>query len=80
MVKSPLCAEIRADQQDVVVGVDGRHDPRRGRAERGGSVDLLQPGILVGGTVGASPVVGRGARGVTVEVTAEDDGAAGRAT
>jgi hypothetical protein len=33
-VASSLRCELRPDQQDVVVGVRGRHDLRHGRAER----------------------------------------------
>jgi hypothetical protein len=73
-MESPTCAEVRADQQDVVIGVDGGHDPRRGRAERGGSVDLLQPGILIGRPVGQGPQAGRGAGGATVEVGRRNGG------
>src|SRR5439155_9157339 len=75
VIKSSVCAEIRADQQDVVVGVYGGHHPRRGRAKRACSVDLLTPGILVCGTVGAGPEAVRGAGGATVHVASEDDGA-----
>src|SRR5439155_12529195 len=79
VIKSSVCAEIRADQQDVVVGVYGGHHPRRGRAKRACSVDLLTPGILVCGTVGARPEAVRGAGGATVHVASEDDSAGRRA-
>src|SRR5215467_14830014 len=79
VIKSSVCAEMCTDQQDVVVGVYGGHHPRRGRAKRSCSVDLLTPGILVRGTVGAGPEAVRGAGGATVHVAAEDDGAGRRA-
>jgi hypothetical protein len=79
VIKSSVCAEIRTDQQDVVVGVYGGHHPRRGRAKRACSVDLLTPGILVRGTVGAGPEAVRGAGGATVQVASEDDGVGRRA-
>jgi hypothetical protein len=41
MMESSLCPDARADQQDVVVAVGGRHDLRRGRAEPAASVDVL---------------------------------------
>src|SRR5262245_27859511 len=72
--------EVRADQQDVVVGVPGRHDLSPGRAERAAAVDVLEPGRLVGGAVGARPDAVGGAGAATVDVTAEDDRARGRAT
>src|SRR5690242_19135116 len=56
----------------------GGHHPGRGRAKRACSVDLLAPGILVRGTVGAGPEAVRGAGGVTVHVASEDDGAGRR--
>ena len=80
MMKSRLCGEMRADQQNVVVGVCGRLQPRRGRAERAGSVDVLTPGVLVGGLVGAGPEAVGGARGATVDIAPEDDGAGSPAT
>src|SRR5215467_9068753 len=79
VIKSSVCAEMCTDQQDVVVGVYGGHHPRRGRAKRACSVDLLTPGILVRGSVGAGPEAVRGARAATVHVASEDDGAARRA-
>ena len=39
MMESWLWVEVRADQQDVVVGVCGRQHMRGGRAELAGSVD-----------------------------------------
>src|SRR5919109_2612165 len=74
------CREVRADQQDVVVTVRGRHHLRRGRAERAASVDVLESGGLLGGPVGAGPDAGGGAGGATVDVTPEGDGAGGCAT
>ena len=53
--------EVRADQQDVVVAVRGRHHLRRGRAERAAPVDVLKAGGLLGGAVGAGPEAGGGA-------------------
>src|SRR5829696_74509 len=44
------------------------------------SVDVLESGGLLGGPVGAGPEAGGGARVATVDVTAEGDGACGRAT
>src|SRR6185312_9205106 len=73
------CAEVSTDQQDVVVGVYGGHHPCRGRAKRPCSVDLLTPGILVRGTVGARPEAVRGAGGATVHIASEDDSAGRRA-
>ena len=74
------CREARADEQDVVVGVCSRHNLRRRRAERGGSVDLLTPGVLAGGPIGPGPEAVRGAGGPAVDVAAEDDCASSRAT
>jgi len=39
--ESSLCGKVRADQQDVVVAVRGRHYLRGGRAERAASVSVL---------------------------------------
>ena len=72
--------EVRADQQHVVVGVRGRHHLRRWRAEHAASVDVLEPGGLLGGPVGAGPEAGGGTGVATVDVTSEGDGACGRAT
>jgi hypothetical protein len=74
------CRDVRADEQDVVVSVRGRHYLRRGRAERAASVDVLESGGLRGGPVGAGPEAGGGAGAETVDVTAESDGACGRPT
>ena len=49
-------------------------------AERAGSVDVLTPGVLVGGAVGASPKAVGGAGRVTIDVAPENDGAGGSAT
>jgi hypothetical protein len=54
-LQSSSGSEVRADEQDVVVGVCSRLHPRRGRAKRAGTVHLLTPGILVRRPVGASP-------------------------
>src|SRR6185437_13508184 len=78
--RSSPSAENCADEQDVVIGVDGRHHLRRGRTEGAGSVDLLEPGVLTGRAVAAAPESVRGAGGSPVEIAAEDDAASGRAT
>ena len=62
MTESSLSGEVRADQQDVVIGVYGRQHPRCGRAERAGSVDVLVRGVLVGGDVSAGPEADAGRR------------------
>src|SRR5947209_1877966 len=77
---SSSCGEVRADEQDGVVGVSGRHHPRGGGAEPAGSIDLLTSGILVAGPVAASPEAERRAGGPTVDVASEDDCAGGRVT
>src|SRR5947209_5598575 len=74
------CGQVRADDQDVVVGVRGGQHLRRGRAECAGSVDLLKAGGLVGGPVGADPEMLRRAVAATVDVSAKNDGTAGGAT
>src|SRR3954447_25581144 len=58
----------------------GPDDLRRRRAERGASVDVLEPGILAGGAVGAGPGAAGRAGAAAVDVAAEGDGADGRAT
>ena len=65
--------EARADQQDVVVGVDGRHDLCRGRHERAVSGDALESRGLAGGAVGPGPGALGGARAAAVDVAPEDD-------
>ena len=74
-----MCREVRANQQEVMVRVRGRHHLRRGRAERAGSVHLLTTGVLVGGPVGSNPEALGRAGGATIDVASEDDGAGGRA-
>jgi SAM-dependent methyltransferase len=80
--KAPLasCDQPRADQQDVVVGVSGRHNLRRGRSERAGSVYLLASGILAGAAVGSGPEALGRAGGEPIHVAPEDDGLAQRTT
>jgi hypothetical protein len=68
------------DEQDVVIGVCGRYDVRRRRAQRPGAVDLLDPGVLVGRRVAAHPEAARSARGQAVDVASEDDRARGLPT
>jgi hypothetical protein len=72
--------DVSTDQQDVMVGVCGRDHACRQRAEHASSVDLLAPGILMGGSVGPGPEAARRAGVATVDVAAEDDGAGDRAT
>ena len=80
MLGSSLCGEARPDQQDVMVGMRGGDHLGRGRAERARSIDVLTPGVLLRGPVGAGPEALRGAGGATIDVAREDDGAVGRAT
>src|SRR3954471_14461217 len=79
---SPRTASLQArtDQQDVVVRVRGREHLGRGRAKPAAPVDVLEPGGLVGGPVGAGPGAVGPAGAATVDVAAEDDGAGGCAT
>ena len=70
---------MRADDQDVVVGVSGRHHAREGDAAQP-CRNVLTTRILVGGRIGADPEAGGSTGGTTVEVAPEDDGAVDRAT
>src|SRR4051794_41866 len=63
-----------------MVGVRAGDHLGRGRAERARSIDLLTPGVLLAGHVGANPEALRGAGGAPVDVAREDHGAGGRAT
>src|SRR3954454_6337709 len=63
-----------------MVAVPGGHHLDQGRVERAGSIDVLAPGVLLGGPVGAGPEALGGAGGATVEVAREDDRAGGRTT
>ena len=61
------CRDVRADQQDVVISVRGRHHLRPGRAERAASVDVLESRGLLGGAVRAGPdTVGRAGGATTM--------------
>ena len=67
------------DQQDVVIGMSGRYHLGPGREEGRGSIDLLTPGVLMGGSVGSGPEAVWSAGRATVQVAPEDDGSGGRA-
>ena len=70
---------MKADQQDVVVGVRGRQHRRRWRAERSAPVDVLEPRGLRGTAVGADREAAGRARVAAIDVAAERDAAGRRA-